>query len=242
MPAPRYVLNRLNWRWSDAGLVRLPGEVRVASFDDPQSAEAERRTREAAARERVNPFASGLAPFEQTSMPPGVFRDWLLDGGIDPPAEFDDPGAWGRWWEAESPGWTADQRAKVWEALDRVRFFRVEERPARPVAYAVVEVVWGYNDEWYYADGEGGRVMTVYRSRQRAETVCAVENEKARREWADAVSEEPDDEYGNFEVGDREEAADPFADRPRTESYADPRKSAEVPFFEVVEVELEGGA
>jgi hypothetical protein len=248
MPAGhRYVVHRLNWRRTPAGFVRLPGEIPVASFDTFEAAEAERRAREQTAQKAVNPFAAGLAPYEQTSMPPGVFRDWLLDAGIDPPQRFNDPSAWGKWWDAEAPGWTADQTATVWEALDKARFFRVVERPKRAVGYAVVEVVWGYNDEWYYSDGEGGTLIAVYRNRKRAEAVCAERNEQARREWADMVGEGPDDEYGGFEVADREEAsADPFADadgRPSDEDEGeDLRKTSEVPFYEVIEVELEGDA
>jgi hypothetical protein len=238
-PAVRYVVNRLNWRRTPAGFVRLPGEVRVASFDTIQEAEAERRRREADAREQVNPFASGLAPYEQTSLPPGIFRDWLLDAGIEPPPEPTCSLAWAAWWEKQSPTWTDDQRARAWEALDKTRFFAVEERPRRPVVYAIVEVVWGYNDEWYYADGEGGNVMEVYRKRAKAEAVCAQMNEEARERWANDVREDPRDEYGNFDISERlVAAADPFADD-QSDEREEPRKSTEVPFYEVVEVELE---
>ncbi len=238
--AVRYVLNRLNWRRTAAGFVRLPGEVRVASFGSPEEADAERRRREAAARELVNPFAAGVAPFDQTSLPPPVFRDWLMDAGIDPPAEGADPPAWAKWWEKSSPTWSATQRARAWEGLDRVRFYEVAERPKRPVVYTIVAVAWAYNDEWYYADGEGGKVMEVYRSRRKAELACARMNETARDEWADIVGEDPDDGYGQFEITEREEAtADPFDPDREDPPDEDTRKADEVPFYEVVEVELE---
>jgi hypothetical protein len=238
-PAVRYVVSRLNWRRTPAGFVRLPGEVRVASFDTIEEAEAERRRREADAREQVNPFASGLAPYEQTSLPPGIFRDWLLDAGIEPPPEPTSSLAWAAWWQKQSPTWSDDQRARAWEALDKTRFFAVEERPRRPVVYAVVEVVWGYNDEWHYADGEGGDVVKVYRDRKRAEAECAELNRVNRARWAQLANEQPDDSYGNFDISERlAAAADPFSDD-QPDEHEEPRKSDEVPFYEVVELELE---
>jgi hypothetical protein len=245
-PAVRYVVSRLNWRRTPAGFVRLPGEVRVASFDTIQEAEAERRRREADAREQVNPFASGLAPYEQTSLPPGIFRDWLLDAGIEPPPEPTSSLAWAAWWEKQSPTWTADQRARAWEALDKTRFFAVEERPRRPVVYAVVSVTWNYNDQWYYANGEGGKVMDVYRSRERAEDDCALSNELAREQWAEVLEESGEPLEGMFDVFRREEAAsDPFAAplKPGPSQFDDSRQLGvdTAPFYEVVEVELEDG-
>ena len=75
--ATRLVLSRLNWvrvrHAKDREFDRHPGEVRVATFDAAEDAEAERRTREDAARAKVNPFlCGGFAPFEQTSMPEGA--------------------------------------------------------------------------------------------------------------------------------------------------------------------------
>ena len=51
-------------------------------------------------------------------------------------------------------------------------FYTVAERPVRPVGYAVIEVEWRYNDEWYYPPTEGGRAVRVFRSRDRAEEEC----------------------------------------------------------------------
>src|SRR5579883_1666928 len=193
----RYVVERLNWRrgegFSAAGprpptFHRLPGETAVASFDSFAEAEAFRRDREAEARARVsNPFAGADSPpADRTSMPDGVFRDWLRDHGVDPPAGTG-PAAWAGWWDAESPRWTGAQRDAVWEALDGARFYRVAERPPRPVAYAVVRVLWGYNDEWFYPGAEGGDVTAAYRSRARAEAEAARLTAAAREEWAEIL-------------------------------------------------------
>src|SRR5207248_323709 len=106
---------------------------------------------------------------------------------VDPPAPDKKTGKrdWAKWWEKKSPKWTADQRAAAWEALDKVRFFRVSERPRRPVAYAVVKVIWGYNDEWYYPGAEGGEVQTLYRSRARAEAEADRLNAEERENWTE---------------------------------------------------------
>jgi hypothetical protein len=34
---------------------------------------------------------------------------------------------WAAWWEANAPAMSDDQRARVWQALDKVRFYEVVE-------------------------------------------------------------------------------------------------------------------
>lgn len=256
----RYVIERLNWRrcdgFSPAGprrptFHRLPGETPVASFDSPAEAEAFCRAREAEARARVgNPFAGAdCPPVDRTGMPDGVFRDWLRDHGIEPPAA-PSPAGWVAWWDAESPGWTDAQRAAVWEALDGARFYRVAERPPRPVAYAVVRVLWGYNDEWFYPGAEGGQVTAAYRSRARAEAEAARLTAAAREEWAGTLGGSGMG-ANQFDLEDRrlpgQDPLDPPARPPEGRDEGDEDAGYmfgpdEVPFYEVVEIELEGGA
>ena len=59
--ALRFVVRRLNWRPAGDRFIRLPGEVRLSSFDTLEAAEADRAAREAEVRARVNPFTCGTA-------------------------------------------------------------------------------------------------------------------------------------------------------------------------------------
>lgn len=71
----------------------------------------------------------GLA--DLTSMPEPIFLDWLREAGLEPPdarphgrtRERD----WAGWWDQHSPRMTDLQRAKVWQALDRLRFYEIVE-------------------------------------------------------------------------------------------------------------------
>lgn len=123
------------------------------AFADRARAEASCRARNLAARaEAGNPFPFGRrwghsfpSLHDYTSTPTGEFFDWLAREGIEPPAgqreaweawrqkpesarQFEQRSydAWWGWWN-DAPGWTAERRAKVWEKLDRVRFYEVIE-------------------------------------------------------------------------------------------------------------------
>jgi hypothetical protein len=125
MTGRAFVVERINWVPTGKHFSKcfhlLPGAVRVACFDDAATAETDCRRREAEARAEVNPFTcGGPALHYLTSLDEGRLRDWLLDAGLAPP----EPGVdWWRWWEWESATMTDVQQAKVWEALDKVRFF-----------------------------------------------------------------------------------------------------------------------
>jgi hypothetical protein len=253
--ATHFVVERLNWRRAHADHYhRYPGRTRVASFDTLEAAEAYRREHEARARAAVNPFAGTLAPpAEQTSLPEDVFCDWLTDQGVTPPAKLKKTARrdWSAWWSKNVSKWEPQQLDAVWERLDRVTFFQISERPKLPVVYAVVKVVWGYNDEWYYPGSEGGETQTVYRSREKAEEVAMHQNEDARDEWQTAFQE--------FDVGyqpaglhqfDLEgrllPGQDPFGP-PVSSSFVDTEGDewdtlapSQVAFYEVIELELEG--
>src|SRR6516162_3437028 len=90
-PAKHFVVSRLNWR--PAGrlqlFVRVPGETRVATFPDANAAANHAAELEAAARKKVNPFHCGAVWADRASMPEPVYRDFLRDVGIDPPAKTD---------------------------------------------------------------------------------------------------------------------------------------------------------
>ena len=246
----RFVVKRLNWSESyDGKLTRRPGEVAVASFATLEEADAERLKREEEARKKVNPFACGAAVHYWTHLDEPRLRDWLMDRGIDPPEPKKDAAAnWSAWWKKSQKALGPAKRAAVWEALDKVRFFAVREEPVRPVGYAVVMVNWEYNDEYYDANAEEGEVVQVFRSRERAEAECADQNDMARDIWADAINEddvEPDeddeDEYGMFDMQERlrrRRGLLPGEKLRKGEGIF--RTTAGVPFYEVIEVSLEG--
>jgi hypothetical protein len=239
--------------------VLLPGEARLATFPSATAAQEDARTREADARTKVNPFRCGSTWAERCNLPEPVFCDFLRDAGIEPPAEEDRD--WALWWEQTAGTLTSLQRARVWEGLDRLRFFAVTERPARPVAYAVVQVQWNFNDNWYYPGSEGGAPTIAYRSREKAEAECARRNAYARAEWQrslrlpDREDEAarrrlPGHELYPFDMEGRPfPGQDPFAAPAKPPARPEPPNDGsgkfgvdEVPFFEVAEFELEGPA
>jgi hypothetical protein len=162
-----HVVMRHNWRRAGGRWFRLPGQARLATFEKRREAESDQAAREANARRRVNPFECGTVQ-SLTSLPGGVFIDLLADLGLEPPALMASlKRDWLRWWL----GVPEQKRGPIWEALDRLRFYAVVERPACRIGYALVGLNWHYNDQNYFLNDEGGTVHAVYRTRERAEEV-----------------------------------------------------------------------
>jgi hypothetical protein len=194
MSGQRYfVVERLNWRPCEGPADRakgrakkkqvaralLPGGERVTCFDDAGEADADCWRREALVRAGVNPFACGAAFCYLTGLDEGRLGDWVQDAGLTPPAA---PGleSWREWWAEREPAMTELQRARVWEALDRVRFFRVVEAPRR-VLFVVAGAYWHYNDQFHYRDQDGLTPYTAFRTREQAEA-DRLENEEMARD------------------------------------------------------------
>ena len=179
--APRHIVRRFNWKCTYDGdqLHRAPGEHRVAWFDTEADAHAESARREADVRGRVNPFRCGPAFHYLSTFPLYAFRDWLLDAAIAPP-DGDDLKAWATWWD-DTPDPAA--RARAWDGLNRVRFHDVIARRPSEVAYAVVQILWDYDDSFYGPGEEGGRVVKAYRTRERAEAERLALTERAKANW-----------------------------------------------------------
>lgn len=246
-PASRYVVSRCHWWWSDwkRCYYRRPGGVAIASFAGYEAADAERARLEALVRAKVNPFECGEAVHHRTHLDEPRLRDWLMDRGIDPPrAKADGACDWAAWWKKNQKKLGPEKRAAVWEALDKVRFYEIKRRPVLPVGYAVLGVNWEYNDEYYDANPDTAKLVKVFRSRDRAEAECARHNEEARGQWAHMGTEQvenPDGAYTAFDMHDwlclrrglmgRDELDRNEGCYPTTFG---------VPFFEVVEIELEG--
>ncbi|MBN9117672.1 MAG: hypothetical protein J0I06_00625 [Planctomycetes bacterium] len=164
-----FAVSRLNWRpaWHLA-----PDTFRLAAFGTRDEAEVERARREANARGRVNPFRCGKSFAELTTIPEPIFLDWVGDTGLSPPkAKKAEPRDWAAWWDETKPAMTAEQHAKLWEGLNRLHFFRVDERPDVPVGYVVLEPCWHESDLGVSLNSEGGKVHAVHRSRERAAEV-----------------------------------------------------------------------
>jgi hypothetical protein len=127
----RYVVSRIDWaesEYGDAYKRRTPRTVRVASFRSFDAAEFDRRRREAECRRQVNPFLyGGEALFYQSSLDAPRLHDWLMDAGIEPPANPNSHAARATWWNAYAHTWSAEQLAHAWAALDKVRFFEITE-------------------------------------------------------------------------------------------------------------------
>ncbi len=227
---PRFIVRRFNWKATYDGdqLRQAPGEHRVAWFDTEAEALAECARRESDVRERVNPFRCGPAFHYLSTFPQYAFKDWLLDAGISLPDG--DLTAWAKWWETLSD---PAARGKVWEGLNRVRFHDVIARRPSEVAYAVVQVMWDYMDDFYTPGAEGGTAVKAYRTREKAESECWVLNEQQRAEMER-------EEYQQYALCYRHRWEDEgwLAPQRHGETYA----ASKCPMYEVVEVDLGGGA
>lgn len=196
----RYTVRRLGWHQASHGdhyTRRLPTAEPVEHFADFDAAEYRRRALEHArrafeharrtTRTNENPFRFGGASlFFQTSLDAARLHDWLLDEGIDPPAEQLRHRDWRLWWDAFAHTWTEHQLAHAWQGLDKVRFFDVVgESAGRPlrVVSEISFVAAGYHRR--AAEREGGRPHGLYRSPHAATAACDRLNEARREETYD---------------------------------------------------------
>jgi hypothetical protein len=238
MAAHRYTLRRINWRKTDRdvgggpapegiyGWLRLPGSVRVATFADADAAESERRRLEGEAQAVINPFRCGSSLTEQTSLDEGRLCDWLLDHGLTPPAA--EGRDWVRWYEGLA---VLDdyQRARIWEALDRVRFYEVVEGPVCPLVFVAVKIPWDWvgdgrtSPEHFATNDEGGDVEQVFRTRGEADRFC-------KRNWSGGL-------YGDepWEMTDRQRLRDDPLGLRKGEEV---RSEGLLPEYDVAEVEV----
>ena len=107
--------------------LRLPGAAPVRAFLHHDKAEAKCRALDEKAWAGINPFHYGDKLADWTSLDAGRLRDWMLDLGLEPPKGKFDVNRWRAWYDEVLPGLDAAQLAKVREALDRLRFYRVSE-------------------------------------------------------------------------------------------------------------------
>jgi len=146
-----FSLERRNWRQARGLWLSLPGSDRVATFHDRAEADAEAREREWSIRRRLNPFQCGGPLLHyQTSFDAARLFDWCLDAGLDPPGLTNDSRIWADWWAVHRDDMTLAQRASVWEALDRVRFFQVRECERGMACHLVATQEYAHDaaDDW----------------------------------------------------------------------------------------------
>src|SRR5262249_55676799 len=126
----------------------------------------------------VDPFGCGAAFCYLTSLDEGRLGDWVQDAGLTAPEK---PGleAWRKWWTDREPQMNELQREKAWEALDKVRFFRVVEVPRR-VLFVRAGAYWDYNDQFHYRDVDGLTPYSAFRTREAAEADREASEEIAR--------------------------------------------------------------
>jgi hypothetical protein len=89
-----------------------------------------------ACAELVAKYLDGKNPFELqgaqlsdlTTFPPGPFRDWLLDVGLEPPPSTKNRLAdWRHWWKKKRSGMSAEQHHRLLTGLNKLRFYDVVE-------------------------------------------------------------------------------------------------------------------
>lgn len=190
-----WFVRRFHWRKFLIGpeprYVRLPGSITVAEFDDREDAEADRWQRELAVRKGVNPFRCGFDLADLTHLPTYAFKDYLMDDSIRP-AKYDSYAQvrWDKWWGKHSPDWSDDRKARIWEALDKVRFFEVVGRPVSRQLFVAVEAVSNFRprpfwDRWRFPSREndvgteGGRPVRAFRSQADADAYLELVAETA---------------------------------------------------------------
>jgi hypothetical protein len=162
--------------------VCLPGPgLEVASFDTIDEAEIDRWKREQVARSKMNPFDCGSLPMV-THFPEPILRDFLMDADVTGPLQG---GAWAAWWTKNREQLSAEQVARVWEAVDKVRFFDITEEQESPELHAVVDVVWEFRDGVHVADWDGGELVRVCRWKERAGEVARGRSQHLRVSHAD---------------------------------------------------------
>ncbi len=132
-----HLVQKVRWEhnWEDPDWLFCPDPeagAPVKAFTDRTAAEAFRQGLEREARVGRNPFQHGQELSDLTSLPEGPLRDWLLDAGLTPPKAKLNLTVLSGWWGHHEEELTELQRDKVWEALDRLRFYIVVDLGTLP--------------------------------------------------------------------------------------------------------------
>ena len=124
-----YVVRRKNWEYNDEFFDCYGDGTPVQTFLRREAAEEYRRKCEATSdHDGLNPFELGGNDLsDQTSLTPTELAERLAAAGLKPPRRPEGYGEFSDWWSVHEKSFTPEQRAAVWEALDRVSFFEVAE-------------------------------------------------------------------------------------------------------------------
>jgi len=216
-----FTLERLNWRSAGREWLCLPGADRLESFADRADAETMLRDREWELRRRINPFRCG-GPFlhYQTTFDAARLHDWFLDAGLDPPGPTADSQAWAAVWDRDYPAMTHAQSAVAWEALDRVRFFRIGAGPPGDSFHLVVRPHFEQDpivDPYRWQERPvGGTPYMLVRHRSTADDLCHqlfVDSIRAYLRPGDTAPAWEQPERDPF-AGEEAVAADPYVRGP----------------------------
>ena len=192
-----YLVREQTWvNPADAFYWLIPERTEVvATFANYEGALADCRRREEEARWPVNPFRYGNTMFYRSSLDAPRLHDWLLDHDIEPPVRTDErdptPIEWEEWWSQNVGTLSDSERATVWEAMDKVRFFDVVDEPARTKAYVIVQIQFTSDDENdIEADPEGGSIQIAFYERSKADWHCRLRNAERQAAQYDTESDD----------------------------------------------------
>jgi hypothetical protein len=133
-------------------------------------------------RREVNPFDYGPNLDDCTSFPPPILCDWLLESGLTPPENaWEWQYTWRDWWLVVAERATELQIARIWQAMDKIRFFAVE----------AVSVIGDKEQHRAYLLCLCREERTMRSAEQDDEVVRAYED----RHWAETV-------YSRYALGD----------------------------------------
>jgi len=155
----------------------------LRAFADPARAEECLAALDRAERSRrdVNPFDYSADLEGCTGFPPAILRDWLLEADVTPPeVALEWPSTWRDWWTVIADHLTELQVARCWQAMDKVRFFRLVELDWRlgrgtprvkRKAYLVRHCLYTGRNDWGAAELDD-EALYAYPSRSLAEGEC----------------------------------------------------------------------
>jgi len=187
----RYVVRQQEYAEPTAAGVRrvLPEKwTTVATFPHPADAHTACSNLTGDAHRALNPFLlGGPNLFFQTSLPAYALHDFLLDHGVNPPANTARPD-YADWWEQNTRWLTNDQRAVVWRACDKLKLFEVVEEDDNRAVWRVMEIPWRRSDgEGWTPSHEGGLPVSVWPTVREAKRAAEALTHRRRAEWDPAA-------------------------------------------------------
>ncbi len=121
-----YLIQESGWDYSDEYYYRGSTDDHVVTaFSTRSKAEAYQREKELEARLDKNPFEWGS--FWSTSRTEEEFVRFVKELGLAAPEHEHGCYQWMNWWDDANGGMTAEQKTRIWDAMDLVHFFEVVE-------------------------------------------------------------------------------------------------------------------